>query len=141
MNRKHTVYSLITNANNSHLLMVQNIGSETWSLPGGKVEPHETLEAAAIREVCEETGLQVRINGVVAINEYRKKDGLEHGICVTFRACIWSGVETISRPDEIRQIAWIRLEEADALMPFYEESLQEIVRRNAQVSYFNEGII
>ncbi|MGX1830338.1 NUDIX hydrolase [Paenibacillus taichungensis] len=141
MNHVHTVYSLITNKNDSHLLMVQNIGSETWSLPGGKVEPHETLEVAAIREVCEETGLRVQLNGVVAINEYWKKDGLEHGICVTFRACILSGVETISRPDEIRQIAWIRLEEADALMPFYEESLQEIVRRNVQVSYFDEGII
>ncbi|KAA8787226.1 8-oxo-dGTP diphosphatase [Paenibacillus sp. 4624] len=141
MNRVYTVYSLITDSNDSHLLMVQNIGSETWSLPGGKVEPHETLEAAAIREVYEETGLHVQLKGVAAINEYRKKDCSEHGICVTFRACIVSGAETISRPDEIRQITWIRLEEADALMPFYEESLQKIVRKNVQVSYFDEGII
>ncbi|WP_145331099.1 NUDIX hydrolase [Paenibacillus xylanexedens] len=141
MNRVHTVYSLITDANDSHLLMVQNRGSETWSLPGGQVEPHETLELAAIREVCEETGLQVQLKGVVAINEYRKKDCSEHGICITFKACIVSGVETISRPDEIRHIAWIRIEEADALMPFYEESLQEIVRKNVQVPYFDEGLI
>ncbi|QLG40334.1 NUDIX hydrolase [Paenibacillus sp. E222] len=141
MDRVHTVYSLITNPNDSHLLMVQNIVSEAWSLPGGKVEPYETLEVAAIREVCEETGLHVQLKGVVAINEYQKRDGSEHGICVTFKACIVSGAESISRPDEIRQIAWIRLEEADALMPFYEESLQEIVRKNVQVSYFDEGII
>ncbi|MCK6078138.1 NUDIX hydrolase [Paenibacillus silvae] len=141
MNRVYTVYSLITDANDSHLLMVQNTGSERWTLPGGKVEANETLEAAAIREVCEETGLHVQLRGVVAINEYMKKDCSEHGICVTFRACISSGVEAISRPDEIRQIAWIRLEEADALMPFYEESLQEIVRKNVQVSYYDEGII
>ncbi|WP_339843622.1 NUDIX hydrolase [Paenibacillus sp. FSL W7-1088] len=141
MDRVHTVYSLITNPNDSHLLMVQNIVSEAWSLPGGKVEPYETLEVAAIREVCEETGLHVQLKGVVAINEYQKSDGSEHGICVTFRACIVCGAESISRPDEIRQIAWIRLEEADALMPFYEESLQEIVRKNVQVSYFDEGII
>ncbi|SEN74392.1 NUDIX hydrolase [Paenibacillus sp. OK076] len=141
MDRVHTVYSLITNPNDSHLLMVQNKGSEAWSLPGGKVEPYETLEVAAIREVCEETGLHVQLKGVVAINEYQKRDGSEHGICVTFKACIVSGAESISRPDEIRQIAWIRLEEADALMPFYEESLQEIVRKNVQVSYFDEGII
>ncbi|WP_440108967.1 NUDIX hydrolase [Paenibacillus sp. QZ-Y1] len=88
MNRLHTVYSLITNPNDSHILMVQNIGSETWSLPGGKVEAHETLEVAAIREVCEETGLHVKLKGVVAINEYQKRDCSEYGICVTFRACI-----------------------------------------------------
>ena len=32
-------------------------GKDFWSLPGGKIEPGETPEAAALREVQEETGL------------------------------------------------------------------------------------
>jgi mutator protein MutT len=38
----------------------------TWSLPGGRIEPGETAEAAAIREVREETG--IAISGLTRID-------------------------------------------------------------------------
>jgi mutator protein MutT len=44
------------------LLLVQRgrePGRGRWSLPGGRVEPGETAEQAAVREVREETGLDV----------------------------------------------------------------------------------
>lgn len=39
----------------------------TWSIPGGRVEPGESLTAAAIREVLEETGVPARIDGVLRV--------------------------------------------------------------------------
>ena len=38
-----------------------------WSLPGGAVEPGETLEKAVVREVEEEIGLNVDVVEVVAV--------------------------------------------------------------------------
>ena len=38
-----------------------------WSLPGGAVEPGETLEQAVVREVKEEIGLEVEVVELVAV--------------------------------------------------------------------------
>jgi 8-oxo-dGTP diphosphatase len=57
------------------LLLVQRANPPSrgcWSVPGGRVEPGETLTAAAAREVTEETGLIVtvgRLLGTVDIAE------------------------------------------------------------------------
>lgn len=39
---------------------------EEWELPGGKIEPGETLESCLAREVLEETGLRVAVGPRVA---------------------------------------------------------------------------
>lgn len=36
-------------------------GSGTWQFPGGHLEPFESVESCAVREVLEETGLTVRV--------------------------------------------------------------------------------
>lgn len=40
-----------------------------WNMPAGKLEDNESIIEAAIREVKEETGIDVKINGILAIQE------------------------------------------------------------------------
>jgi len=40
-----------------------------WSVPGGKLEPHETLAQAVAREVREETGLVVEVGTLACVVE------------------------------------------------------------------------
>jgi 8-oxo-dGTP diphosphatase len=42
-------------------------GDQVWDLPGGTVEPGEAPDAAAVREVLEETGLRVTVGSLLAL--------------------------------------------------------------------------
>lgn len=141
MQRIDVVYALITDESRTKLLMVQNKDNGRWTLPGGKVEKNETLDTAVVREAKEETELEIAVFGVVAVNEYIIVEKQEHFIYFTFKAEIIGGNSEIDRPDEISEIAWIDIEEADHLMPYYKEGLIEIVKRNVEVTYHDEGKI
>lgn len=71
----------------SVLLVKQSYDDRYWSLPGGGMEPGESVDQAAIREVREETGLEVRLKRVVGI--YSKPR--ENGLAITFEGEVIGG--------------------------------------------------
>jgi len=55
--------------NEGKVLLVKRRDVPLWTLPGGRIDDGETPESAAIREICEETGLNTKI---------KRKIGLYH---------------------------------------------------------------
>jgi 8-oxo-dGTP diphosphatase len=53
------------------LLLVRFSGSERWTLPGGGLDHGERPEDAAVREVDEETGLQIVLGAVLGVDSTR----------------------------------------------------------------------
>lgn len=53
--------------NNGRLLLIHKVDNDLWALPGGGMELGESIADAAIREVAEETGVNVELTGLVGI--------------------------------------------------------------------------
>jgi 8-oxo-dGTP diphosphatase len=54
-----------------------------WVLPGGRLEPGETIPECAGREITEETGLSARFSGVLYVSEFLREG--RHTVDITVR--------------------------------------------------------
>jgi 8-oxo-dGTP diphosphatase len=136
MERVDVVYALIYDDTNRKILMVGNKrenGSE-WSLPGGAREIGETLEEAVIRETFEETGLTVEIENIFAINE--KFFPHAHAVIFTFLVKIVGGKISIQDQNEITDISWINIKEAEKIMFYFPDGVQNLLKKGLVAPYY-----
>ncbi len=88
-----------------------------WSLPGGAVEPGELLHAATLREVREETGLEVEIVCLIEIFErflYDDSGRLEYHFVLMDYLCRPLGGE-LCAADDASRVAWVAERDLDKL--------------------------
>lgn len=99
----------IVNKDNK-VLMVKRAKKEenlSWVFPGGKIEDNETSEEACVREVYEETGINVSIIKLLGERVHPNT-----GIKIYYYLCQYeSGKIEILNQNEILEIAYKSLEE------------------------------
>ncbi|WP_425426256.1 NUDIX hydrolase [Actinokineospora terrae] len=87
---------------------------DDWSLPKGKLDRRETVHAAAVREVAEETGFAAALGRHLARVEYSVPDG--HKTVEYFAARAVSG--EFEPNDEVDRLRWLPVDEAAPLLTY-----------------------
>ena len=84
-----------------------------WSVPGGRVEPGETLQVAVVREVLEETGLEVVVDRFLGWVE-RIRDAY-HFVILDFAVTVLDSSVQAVAGDDAAEVAWVPLHELSEL--------------------------
>jgi phosphatase NudJ len=116
------------------LLTQEKKYGSTWSIPGGRVEPGEELIEAAIREVIEETGVPVTIEGILRVEHSPSPSGARVRVIFAGTPRDDTRPKTVS-DDESLGAAWLTIDEI-AKLPLRGSDLRpllESVARGRQV--------
>ncbi len=89
-----------------------------WVLPGGRLDPGETIPECAEREILEETGLSASFGGVLYVSEFLREG--RHTVDITVRMAPEGDEEAVLGSDPelapgseptLRELRWVKADE------------------------------
>ncbi len=110
-------------------LLIQNKNGGHWAFPKGHVENNETEKETAVREVREETGLDICINTDFrfAIQYSPAPEVMKD---VVYFLTVVNSAEVQRQVEEIDAICWVPLSEAEAKVTFAQD--KRVIRAAAE---------
>jgi 8-oxo-(d)GTP phosphatase len=124
------------------VLLVHRPKYDDWSFPKGKVDPGEHVTTAAVREVAEETGLDIRLGPPLSTQRYTVRNGQERTKLVSY----WTGrviggddVATYQPNAEIDAVEWVSLDKAPDWLTYDRD--RETLAERARLGRRSEPLI
>lgn len=115
---------VVRRANGGEVLMVHRPKYDDWAWPKGKQDPGEHVTATAVREVLEETGVEIRLGRPLPRQLYLVSGGRAKHVHY------WTGwvmgdpdVSGYAANDEIDQVAWVGFDKARKLLTYADDQL------------------
>lgn len=81
-----------------------------WGLPGGKVDPFETLPAAVRREVAEELGLDISPHDLLCVVDQIDREQGTHWVAPVYLVTAFEGEPRLMEPHKHAAFDWFPLD-------------------------------
>lgn len=104
-----------------------SVGSERrWQLPKGQINPAESAESAARREVREETGLEAELLALIEKIEYwyvskKARHLVRFHKFVSFYLLRYQSGSTDQHDHEVNEARWVDIDQAHTMLAFKSE--------------------
>ena len=107
---------------NIEILLIKHLNSGHWSFPKGHVEKHETEEQTALREIKEETGIDVIIDtSFREIVSYTPKKDIKKDVIYFIGKAI--SFDYVPQQDEISEIRWVDIGYASTILTYENDKM------------------
>jgi len=106
---------------------ISRVGEGQWALPGGHLKPGERLSEAALREIGEEIGneVKVKIKGAIGITEANLPPAYVPHLIVILLADYLEGEPVLNEPDRCEEWRWFPIDQLpENLFPGVKEALE-----------------
>lgn len=129
--KKRVIAQGVLRTEDDEVLLCELVYKTDWDLPGGVVDPGESPAACVVREVKEELGLDVTVQGLLAVNWLPPYRGWDDALlCLFDLGTVDAGVietATLLRR-EISAAHWVAPEDlADHVAPYTAAMLSEVL--------------
>ncbi len=96
------------------VLLIHRPRYDDWSVPKGKLEPGESWQTGALREVEEETGLRCKVGEELGRSHYVDRGGRDKEV----RYYRMTSTDEPVAQNEVDEVRWVPLEEAAGLLTY-----------------------
>lgn len=124
-------YALLTDEDGKILILqlpaaYDEGAANSWTLPGGKLEPSDDPTDGVLREIREETGLTAALAGPCGIARWSSRNSKKLGIF--YKGIVAGKAPVVQISSEHQRALWVKPEEIGDF-PFHREDMRLVIRR------------
>jgi 8-oxo-dGTP diphosphatase len=139
--KNHTLGVGVVVVKENKLLTIKDRIYQTYKLPGGFIDDNENISQAVVREVYEETGVEVEFESVVSLGHFTPAQFGESNLYVISVAKPLTTEIQIKDTDEIEEARWIDIDvylNHEDVLPYNKALVQNALKSSKGLQIDNE---